>query len=71
MDQINDKLDKILDKHVDIEIRLSAIETSLVEHMRRTNLLEEAVEFLKKNVYLAKGAIALLVAGIGIYLKLK
>lgn len=60
-------LEKILDLLLEIKEdtskaseRLSAIETDLKYHIKRTDLLERFVETLKKDVYIARGAIAFL-----------
>jgi len=42
--------------------RLAAIETDLKYHIKRTDLLEEFVNELKRDVYIARGAIALILA---------
>lgn len=42
--------------------RLSAIETDVKYHIKRTDLLEEFVNELRRDVYVARGAIALVLA---------
>lgn len=57
---VNEMLIKLIEQQGAINARLTAIETSLVEHMRRTAVLETKHEINEKAIYRAQGAIALL-----------
>jgi hypothetical protein len=50
------KLDKVIEKLQDIDRTLIRNTISLEEHMRRTILLEQAIEPLKAHVLMVNGA---------------
>lgn len=56
-ERIEDKIDKLADKLANIDKTLAVNTSSLVEHVRRTNLLEERVEPLEKDVTMIHGAL--------------
>lgn len=58
-DRVNDKLDKLFSKISDIDVTLASQHESLLNHMRRTELLEEKVEPLEKNMLMMSGALKL------------
>lgn len=60
IDRIEDKLDKVSDKIASIDVTLAAQHESLKEHMRRTLLLEEQLEPVKKHVSMVNGALKLI-----------
>jgi len=55
--RIENKLDKVVDHISSIDSTLAAQHESLREHIRRTNLLEEEVEPIKKHVNMVGGVI--------------
>lgn len=50
-----DKLDSLDERLNNIDITLAKQETSLAEHIRRTNLLEEKLEPVEKHVTMLNG----------------
>lgn len=58
--RIEEKVDHIKDTMTDIHITLAAQHESLKEHMRRTMLLEQALEPIKTDVGYAKIGIRLI-----------
>lgn len=58
--RIEAKLDKIEEHVSTIKVTLASQHISLVEHIRRTELLEKDIEPLKKHVIMAAGAFKLL-----------
>lgn len=60
LDRIEGKVDTIVDKLNDTNIILAEQHVSLKEHMRRTALLEKAVEPLQKHVSMFNGALKLI-----------
>ena len=59
-DRLEAKLDKITDKISSIDSTLAAQHQSLVEHIRRTELLETRIEPIEKDIIKVKGAASLL-----------
>lgn len=47
---ISDKLDKISDDMTDIKVTIAKQQVSLDDHIKRTNMLEESVEFLYDEI---------------------
>lgn len=64
-----EKIDKIQSDIVEIKVIMAKNTTSLEEHMRRTNLLENRIEPLEKNMYKILGAIGVLAVLIEIFLR--
>jgi archaellum component FlaC len=67
--RIENKLDKVQDKIGAIDVTLASQHVSLVEHIRRTELLEKDVAPIKKHVAMVHGGLKLvglisLIAGI-------
>jgi len=60
LERIENKLDKIDNRISSIDITLSNQHQSLKEHMRRTELLEVAIEPIKVHVSMVHGALKLL-----------
>lgn len=59
-DKIEEKIDKISDKQTEMAIILAAQHESLKQHMRRTDLLEKAIEPIKRHVSMVNGGLKLL-----------
>lgn len=55
--RIEDKIDKVVDHMGTMNSTLSAQHVSLVEHIRRTELLEEKVKPLESAYLMGKGAL--------------
>lgn len=60
LERIEAKVDDISDHLGAIDVTLKAQHISLREHIRRTELLEAIVSPLKRDVDMAKGALALI-----------
>lgn len=60
LDRIEDKVDAISNKLQDTNVILAAQHESLKQHMRRTQLLEEAVKPIERHVSRVEGALKLL-----------
>lgn len=58
--RIEDKLDRIQEKIGSIDVTLSAQHVSLVEHIRRTVILEEKIIPLEKHTVMVHGALKLI-----------
>lgn len=58
LDRLETKIDKLDTRLDSIDVTLAAQHVSLKEHMRRTELLEDAVVPLKKHVGRIQGAFA-------------
>lgn len=56
--RLEDKIDKISDDISEVKVTLARNTVSLEEHVRRTNILEDKVEPMRKDIDMAKGAIA-------------
>lgn len=63
--RIEDKLDKIVDTQTTQAVTLARLTTSVEDHIKRTNILEEKVEPISKHVSMVEGA-AKLIALVGI-----
>ena len=72
-ERIENKVDKIAEDISNINVTLSGQHASLVEHMKRTNILEKQLEPIRNHVQMMRGAgkliallstIALTIAGI-------
>lgn len=48
-DKLDSKLDKIQEHMASVDVTLAKQEVSLAEHMKRSDLLEESVSFLRKD----------------------
>lgn len=57
--RIESKVDRILERISSIDATLAAQHVSLVDHMRRTALLEAQIEPLKGQASMVKGAMKL------------
>jgi archaellum component FlaC len=68
LERVENKLDKVSDQIGEINVTLSAQHESLKEHMRRTELLENDVEPLKRTntviTFIYKIGIAILGSGV-------
>lgn len=60
LERIEDKIDKIGDRMSSIDTTLASQHISLQDHIRRTELLENAVEPIKKHVAMVHGALKLI-----------
>lgn len=60
LDRIEDKVDTISDKLGATNEILAAQHESLKQHMRRSDLLEEAIKPLQKHVSMVDGALKLI-----------
>lgn len=49
---------------------MSSVKTDLKEHMRRTSLLESAIQILRRHQYMVEGALIFIVAASGIIISL-
>lgn len=58
--KLESKIDKIVDKQTEMAIILSAQHESLKTHIKRTDLLEKALEPIKKHVNMVSGGLKLL-----------
>ena len=56
-DRLSTKLDVITDRLASIDVTLAEQHVSLKEHIRRTEILEGAVEPIKKHVAMVDGAV--------------
>ena len=54
LDRIFNKIDKIDERLSNIDTTLAKQSTSLDEHIRRTNILEEEIRPIKKHIYLVE-----------------
>lgn len=57
---MNEKLDKISDKLSKIDVTLAAQHVTLLEHTKRSTMLEEDLKPIKKHVAMVEGALKLL-----------
>jgi len=57
LDKIEEKLDKISDRLGSIDSTLASQHTSLVDHIRRTELLEEDMKPIRKHVAMIQGVL--------------
>lgn len=66
MDNNNHLLEKlVIEIHKEMSVMVSdiaAIKVDLKEHIRRTNLHEIEIKYIKKHLYYAQGAIGLIMA---------
>lgn len=60
LERIETKIDHITDKIVSLDITSAKQQTSLDEHIRRTNLLEEEIRPIKKHVDRVNGALSVI-----------
>lgn len=60
MDQINKKLDKIIDVQGEQAVTLARLTVSVEEHVRRTNILEDDMGPIKDHVSMVNGALKLI-----------
>lgn len=60
LDRIETKIDRLDERQDKADITLTAQHASLVEHVRRTNLLEAKLEPVEKHVAMMQGAIKLI-----------
>lgn len=58
LEKINDKLDKMSEMMSEIQVSQARTEVSIVEHIRRTDLLEENMELIKKDMAPVKEHVA-------------
>lgn len=58
LERIEDKVDKVTVKLSDIDGTLIAQHITLKEHMRRTELLEDAIKPVTRHVNMMQGALA-------------
>lgn len=67
LSRIENKIDKIVDHISSIDVTLAAQHMSLEEHIKRTNLLEEQIEPLKKHTANVEGVVKfiILIATVG------
>jgi len=56
VDKVDEKLDKIVEKISSIDVTLAVNTESLVQHIKRTNLLEEQLRPVSKHVAMMEGA---------------
>lgn len=65
--RIEDKIDKVVEHIGSIDVTLGKQHVSLCEHIRRTELLEQEVEPIKKHVAMVSGVIklVLILASVG------
>ena len=56
-ERIEGKIDKISEDLTEIKITLATNTASLVEHIRRTNLLEDEIKPIKKHVVQVQGVL--------------
>lgn len=68
---LSDKLDIIDQRLDDVEKVLIAQESNLVEHMRRTALLEKEISPLNKFMYGAMAIISFIILTVSIYAAVK
>jgi hypothetical protein len=66
-DRVEKKIDGILEELTKLNITAAKQEVNLTDHMRRTSLLEHAVEVLKTHVDRVTGGIILFVFLVGSY----
>lgn len=60
IDRIENKIDRVSERLSSIDSTLSAQHVSLVEHIKRTEMLEAQVEPIKSSVAMAEGALKFL-----------
>lgn len=60
LDKIDEKLDKIHVRLGNIDSTLGAQHVSIVEHIRRTRLLEDQIRPIQKHVSMVEGAVKLI-----------
>ncbi len=58
--RIEDKIDAVGQKIGSIDVTLASQHESLKDHMRRTELLEQSIEPIKKHVNMVSGALKLI-----------
>lgn len=58
--RIHDKLDRMESTLVKQEINLARLTTSVEEHVKRSNLLEAALQPIEKHVAMVQGAVKLI-----------
>ena len=61
-ERMEKKIDLILEKVHSIDLTLVKQHESLVHHIKRTNLLEETIEPIKKHVTIVQGLFAVALA---------
>lgn len=59
--RLEDKIDKMTDKIINIDVTLAKQSVILEEHVKRTNLLEEKMEPIEKHVHMVNGVSKFLV----------
>jgi len=57
---MSDRIDKIFDKLGSIDVTLAEQHVTLKEHIRRTEILENQIEPIKKHVNMVNGALKLI-----------
>lgn len=60
LNKIDEKLDLLSARMASIDVTIAKQQTSLEEHIRRSDLLEIQVDELRKFIYTARGGIAIL-----------
>lgn len=58
--RLNDKIDEIIDKLASINVSIAKMEVDVAHHIKRTDLLEEQVEPMKKHADELAGVIKFL-----------
>ena len=58
--RIEDKLDKIVDTQVEQAVTLARLTVSVEDHVMRTNILQEAIEPIKRHAAMVEGALKLI-----------
>ncbi len=62
LDRIEDKIDTVVERLSSIDITLAKQHVSLDEHIKRTAMLENALEPIKKHVNMVQGALKFITA---------
>lgn len=60
LERVEEKLDKVVEHISSIDVTLAKQHISLKDHIRRTELLEQQVEPIKKHVNMVQGALKLI-----------
>lgn len=66
LDRLEIKVDRVLERVGAIDVTLGAQHVSLVDHIRRTALLENQMEPIKTHVTRVQGALKLIAWAIGL-----
>lgn len=66
MDRFDEKLDKIVEQIIEINMTMAKNTASLDEHIRRTNILEEKLEPVEKHVLMVNSITKFLITLTGL-----